>query len=934
VTTWKTRATRPPLPEKVRTCSIAGAVFLTAWMGVAAVGVAAQETHGDHPSGDRSRTTAPVAVAGHGAADLSIDGRLDDAAWAKASVITGFVQGEPVEGIPAEEETEVRVLLDGDALYVGARMHDARPDEIGTRLERRDERGSFDWFRVSLDPNRDGLTGYSFQVSAAGVQRDAYLYNDEREDDAWDAVWASEVAVDDAGWTAEIRIPLSQIRYESGEGGGEQAWGVNFSRRRLSSNELSYFALKSRAREGRVSQFGRLEQVRVPGSSRRIEVRPYLLSSFHNGPSAEGDPFFDGDEASARTGLDLSLGIGSAFSLDATVNPDFGQVEADPAVINLSAFETFFQERRPFFVEDAQVLDFSLSGFRNQLYYSRRIGRSPRGRAPLGSDFEEIPDAATIVGAAKFTGRTSGGLSIGALTAVTDEERGRAYFEDDDLFQDFRVEPRTEYGVVRLQQDFGGGTTQVGGIVTALHRDITDEGDFDFLPDQAYSAGVDFEHQWSDREWALSGFVAGSHVLGDSTAILRIQRSSNHYFQRPDATRLEVDSAATSISGAQWRLRLAKQSGRHWTGSMWVGELIPGFEVNDLGFNTDREGFDLGARIRYGEIEPTDLFRSYDLTFSTTHKWIHEALDAPLSGSLGDAYESGSYRLDTSWTLHNFWRLEAKGSFAPDHWSFDKTRGGPTMLDPGSWHVEGQVNTDGRQPVSLGTGFNYREQLRDAGQNLTLWSRVAMRPTPQLELEVRPRLTTQRVADQYVTSTGVLPFEPTFGRRYFFGDLERRSFSLETRVNWTFSPDLSLQLFAQPLLSSGDYTAYQQLAAARTFDFVRFDEGEAVVTADGIRCSGGSICLTSDGRQHVDLDGDGATDVDFRDRDFNVRSLVGNAVLRWEYRPGSTIFLVWQRSQLDRSTVGDFDLGRDAGALFDAPADDRFIVKVNYWLGL
>ncbi len=899
----------------------------------------AQEGDGGSRGGGVSRPERPVVTAGSVVESISIDGRMDDAAWADVPPVRGFIQGEPVEGGPAEHDTEVRFAFSDDALYVVARMFDDDPAGIADQIVRRDQQGQFDFVRIQLDPNLDRRTGYVFQVSAANVQRDEYLYDDERQDDAWNAVWESAVTRDNQGWVAELRIPLSQIRYDSNA--DVQTWGINVSRRRLASNELSYLSLKSRVVEGLVSQFGTLEGVRIPSSVRRIEARPYVLSSLHRGPTEDGNPFFDGTDATGRMGMDLRFGLGSAFTLDATLNPDFGQVESDPAVINLSAFEVFQEERRPFFVEDAQILNFGLSGRRNSLFYSRRIGRSPQGGSPSGAEFVSRPDNATILGAAKLTGRTAGGLSVGALAAVTDQESGEALISADgqSAIDAYIVEPRTQYGVVRAQQDLRGGLTQIGGIVTAANRDLPSGGAFDFLTSSAFSAGVNFEHQWANRTWKIGGFLAGSHVRGDSTAMIRIQRASNHLYQRPDASRLSVDSTATSLSGMTWRLQLDKQNGRHWTGGLWFAQVTSGFEVNDLGFSTDSEKLDAGMRVSYREIQPGSLFRNYNINFFTFHNWSHEALDDIGSwSSWRRAQTSGSFSLNSRGELLNWWGVNADFSVNPNNYSRNTTRGGPVMQDPGSARASLRFNSDRRKSFSFGFGGEVRTGFEDSGGNWSVGGEMQFRPSPRVELSVQPRFERSTDASQYVTSTATLDFEPTYGRRYLFAELERNTVSMETRLDFSVSPTLTFQLFAQPLLSSGDYLGYRQLAAPYSYDFVDFAEGQASAVDGGIRCAGGTICATTDDdgsvTQNVDFDGDGVADYSFGDRDFNQRSLVGNAVLRWEYRPGSTVFLVWQRQQRGRIGDGSFDFGRDVGALFDAPADNVFMIKVNYWLGL
>ncbi|MDZ7781280.1 MAG: DUF5916 domain-containing protein [Gemmatimonadota bacterium] len=861
---------------------------------------------------------------------LRIDGVIDEPAWENARVFTDFVQEQPVEGAPVEHETEVRVLFGDGAIWVAARMWDSEPDRIVAQLDRRDDRGQSDTFSMHLDPNLDGLTGYMFGISAANVQRDMYMYDDDQLDGAWDAVWTSSVRIDDQGWTAEFRIPLSQIRYEASE--EPQAWGINFFRERSASAERSYYSLVSQLRRGRVSQMGRMEGVRVTRPSRRLEVLPYAVASMHRGPAEPGDPFFSGSAATSRVGADVSYGLGAAFTLDATVNPDFGQVEADPAVINLSAFETFFDEQRPFFVEDARIFDFGLSGGRNQLFYSRRIGRSPSGDAPGDPTFTDIPDNTSILGAAKLAGRTSSGLSVGVLGAVTGAETGRSAFEDG-AREEFLVEPRAEYGVLSLAQDFNGGTTQIRGMGTAMRRDLPGDGAFDWLPSSAFNGGLRFEHQWNDREWALWGFLAGSHVRGDEEAITRIQRASNHYFQRPDATRFALDPTARSMSGAEWRLQFERRTGDHWTGAIWAAEVTKGFEINETGFSGTAERVDGGFRVGYREIQPGDLFRNYNVTFSTFHNWSHEAFDDTWSlDSWKNARTGGSYNVRGHAELLNYWGLRANASYRPRQMSRSRTRGGPMMVVPASTSLRVNVDSDRRKAVSFGTNMEVSSDRRGDGGSYQIGGNLRVRPSNNVEVSVSPRFESSRSTDQYVTTVRSGDFEPTYGNRYLFADLERRSFSMEGRVNWTFTPDVSLQVFAQPLLSSGDYVRYKQLGRAESFDFDAFVPGTGHEVGGDVRCDA-SICEL-DGTQHVDFDGDGTADHAFTDRDFNFRSLIGNAVLRWEYRPGSTVFFVWQRQQSQRAAVGDFDLRRDTDALFGLPADNRFIIKVNYWLGI
>ncbi len=894
-----------------------------------------------HPDGNKPTVEAaserayPYVSAARRNGEIRIDGRPDEPAWADATPATRFVQREPVEDAPAEQLTEVRVLFDDGALYVSSVMHDWQPDRIGDQLVRRDENGQYDYFEVSLDPNNDRRTGYRFRVSAAGVQRDVYLYNDVREDAAWDAVWQSAVRRDSTGWSVELRIPLSQLRYNASD--SVQSWGVNFSRRRLASNELTYFALESRLRHGKVSVFGQLDSLQLPRSARRIEIRPYVLTSVFTAPAELGNPFFDGSDFDNRAGMDLRFGVGAAYTLGATVNPDFGQVEVDPAVINLTAFETFFPEKRPFFVEDAQIFDFTLSGGRsNRLFYSRRIGRTPHGAVPDEAQFQKTPGETTILGAAKITGRSPSGLSLGALGGSTAQETGLAYFDSSGAIEKLMVEPRSQYGVIRAQQDLRGGASQAGVIFTAVNRSLPGNGLFDFLTSNAFSLGVDFEHNWggsTSRDWALWGYIAGTQIRGSPTALVRVQEASNHYFQRPDAVGFSVDSTATSMTGINWRLQFERRSARHWTGAVWLGEITPGFEANDLGFVPTGERLDAGARISYREITPGSLLRSYGFTFFTFQNWRREALNDPLSWNSWDhARKGGMFHLRSNFELINYWKLELNARYTPEVLSDTWTRGGPLMIRPASASIEASVETDRRAPLALGPRFGYEDLLRGAYR----WEtglRVAIRPAPSWEIILEPRYSTGLEPAQYVATTDNVGYEPTYGSRYLFSDLKRHQFSIETRLNVAFNPKLTFQFYAQPLISSGNYLTTKQLLAAETFDFDVFEEGIAVENGDEVSCVGGRTCVEDDER-YVDWEGDGTTDFSFPDKNFNSQSLRLNAVLRWEYRPGSTVFLVWQQTRSERLDSGFFDIGRNLNALRSIEPENVFILKVNYWLGL
>jgi hypothetical protein len=865
--------------------------------------------------------------------DIRVDGRLTEEAWRTAPAYGSFIQGEPREGVAAEVPTEVRVLFDESAVYVGARLFDPQAETVARQVTRRDEEGdAVDYFEVSLDSNRDRRTAYAFRITAAGVQLDRFRFDDVESDPAWVAVWDAAVHHDDEGWSVEMRIPLSQLRFEASE--DPQAWGVNFVRRRVASNEVSYFALESRERFGGVSVFGRLTGLRFPHASRNLELRPYLLASTHRGPVEEGDPFFDGSEHAGKVGLDLRYGLSSTFVLDLTINPDFGQVEVDPAVINLTAFETFFPERRPFFTRDDRIFQFEVTGPRSDLFYSRRIGRSPQGGVPSAADFVNRPRETTIVSAGKVTGRTRGGLNIGGLLALTGRETGLGYVEESRETLRFEAEPRTRYGIFRVHQELRGGESRFGGIVTAVQRDLPSEGLLTArLPSDAYTGGVDFEHTWDEGGWELTGMLAGSLVRGSEEAIQRIQTSSTHYFQRPDAENLTVDSTATSLTGGEWRLQLSRRTGRHWTWTAWAGQRFPGFEINDMGFGPEGERIHSGGRVTYQELTPGDRLRAYRFSLFGFNRWRHEALrNATSRSSWGEARMGAALNASANVTFLNYWEVGLDVRYKPEFLSGSLTRGGPRMIEPATVGYELAVNNDRRSRVQARPWIEYSDGRR-GGREVGAGMDVALRLADWVRVGLDPEYTRVMDVQHYVATFSDPHFSPTYGSRYIFSDLDRRTLGVEGRLELIFSPTTSLQLFAQPLVASASALGYKQLEEASTFEFDRFEEGVSVEAGDEVVCVGGRTCRR-DGMRHLDFSGTGAADFSFREPEFLIRSFRSSTVLRWEYRPGSTLFLVWQQQRMAREDVDGLAVFSDLARIGRIPAENTLIVKVNYWLGI
>jgi hypothetical protein len=850
------------------------------------------------------RATSPVVV----------DGRLDEPAWASAPVASGFLQRDPDEGAPATEATELRVLFDDRALYVGARLHDDAPDLIVHQLSRRDAAAEADTFALYLDPHHDGRTGVVLQVSAAGVQRDAAIYDDNYEDDTWDAVWESAVGTDDGGWTVELRVPLSQLRFPELAG---HAWGLNARRLVHRKNEYSWLALVPKNQSGLASRMARLEGMDGVRPGRHLELLPYVSGrAEYVEPNGRLDPWNDGSRFFGGAGLDFKYGVSTGLVLVGAVNPDFGQVEVDPAVVNLTAFETFFEEKRPFFSEgSAPFLRFGRSGASDyttyfypepQLFYSRRIGRAPQGLAT--GDYVDAPASTTILGAAKLVGRTRGGWTVGLLEALTGSEEARV--ARGGTTSRFEVEPLTNYFVGRAQHALGRRGS-LGLLATSVVRDVDTPYLDALLAGRAFVGGVD-GHVFLDgrRDWVVSGGVSGSTVSGSTASILRLQRAAQRYYQRPDAPHVSVDPRATSLSGWSGRIGINKNSGNlTFNAGLWG--ISPGFEPNDLGYATQTDRGGAHGLVQFRKLTPDGLTRSRKLVLA---KWWTFNYGAECQGDGVQALSSV--------VLRNYWQLDLTLGKSWNTWDDKLTRGGPTTIRPGIANLIAVVTSDARQRAwgSLSASLSNREF---GGRSRQYLATLNLRPWTALTLSVSPTLLKSHSIAQYLATVPDATATSTYGARYVFGTLDQTELSIPLRANLVLSPKLSLQLYTQALLSTGDYPSLRELAAPRTYDFPVYG-----TDVGSIELAPGGLAYT------IDPDASGpASSFRVPVPDFNVKSLRVNAVLRWEFRPGSAAYAVWTQRRRDGGYPGQFAFGRDIGNLLNAPADDVFMLKLAWWLG-
>jgi hypothetical protein len=899
-------------------------LFVTAALLLAGSTVAsAQVTNEAGSGGGYDHAAAPTASAVRATAGISIDGVLDERDWAAAPAITELRQTEPVEGSAVSEATDVRIVYDDDAIYVGARLDDRAA--VTTRLARRDAGlGDSDRFVVLLDSYHDHETAYRFWTNPSGVKGDAVVSGNQTGggDSSWDPVWDLATGVTASGWIVEMRIPFSQLRFGPQD---VQTWGIQVERFINRNQEQATYPFTPVLERAGVSRFAHLHGIEGLEPGQRLELLPYALGrgEYLSGIAFD-NPYRSGRDHFGGVGLDLKYRVASNVTLDATVNPDFGQVEVDPSVINLTAFETRYEERRPFFVEGADIFTFGEAGPTGsvgrppEMFYSRRIGKPPTGSVPNSAAFADVPTSTTILGAAKVTGRFGSGWSLGVMEAVTGTENA-PYVDAAQVPGEIEVEPAGNHLVGRLRRQIRGGRTRFGAMATAQNRDLGGSPLETRLHSSAYTAGIDFAYDSNSRTWLFTGAIAGSRVSGSEAALLRTQQTSARYYHRPDADHVDVDSAATSLGGFYAMAYVGKQAGT-FTMRNGFAYVSPGYEVNDLGFQSDADRILIDTHYQLNRPTPGRYFRSWSANISPDGKFN-------TAGDLVFANVNSMLSLE----LLNYWRTSVRVQVDPWYNDDRLTRGGPMARTPGSWQARFNLNSDSRRATRYNASYSHFND-RAGGWSRSYDFGVSARFRETINLNVGPSYSRSRSRAQYVRRVADATATSMFGARYVFAELDRSTVSLDARLDVTLSPALSLQLYLEPFLSVGQYRHLKELRAPGTYEFEEY----------GVDI--GTISQNAAGDFDIDPDGGGPAapfQVPDRNLDFSQRSLIGNAVLRWEWRQGSTLYLVWQQRRVDRVSghaagadpwVGNLDLGRDAGDMFGAPADNIFMVKMNYWL--
>ena len=839
-----------------------------------------------------------------------IDAIFDESVWNTVEWASDFTQYTPDNGKAPTEQTKFKIVYDDKNIYFAVLSFDAEPNNIVRRLSRRDGFEG-DYVEVHLDSNHDQRTAFSFTITAAGVKGDEFISNNNDFDDSWNPIWYVKSRITEEGWAAEFRIPLSQLRFGNDQ---DQVWGLQVMRRYFRKEERSLWQHVLPNPPGWVSEYGELSGLKGLIPQKQLEIQPYGLAQLDTYPKEEGNPFRDGTDTKFAAGLDAKIGITNDLTVDLTVNPDFGQVEADPGAIALDGFEIFFQEQRPFFVENKNIFDYRVGGGFDNLFFSRRIGRSPQGYSTADiskGEYEDIPDFTTIWGAAKFSGKTKNGWSIGVLESVTAKEYAQIELSDDQDFlegldelgekREEIVEPLTNYFVGRLQKDFNNNNTYIGGIFTSTNRKL--EGNLDFLRENAYSGGLDFKHNWNDRKFYIKGDMVLSKVTGSEEAITRTQTSLTHLFQRVDASHVKVDTTRTSLTGTGGRLEFGKQGGGNWNyeiGGTWRS---PELELNDIGFLRQADDIRQYAEVTREFNTPTSWYRSANIRFEQFSTYDFEG-----------NYNRIQFELNGNINYKNNWWTDAGGAHKPRIYSNTVLRGGPRWR----WNDESFFflfsGTDRTKKLSGTLGYVYSQATQNNFSLRRYVVRLNYQPINALSFSLSTEYESNPSKTQYVTQQDFVGTT-----RYIMSGIDQETLSATLRINYTFNPNLTLQYYGQPFIARGKY-----------FDFNYVNDATAEDLNNRVTWYNDNQISFEDGLYSVDENLDGTTDYTFGDPNFAFVQYRSNLVLRWEYIPGSEIFFVWSQGITGfGDALNDFNTIID-NQLFKQQPENTFLIKATY----
>jgi hypothetical protein len=825
-----------------------------------------------------------------------IDGKLNDDCWKTGEWGGDFTQWIPKEGAKPSQETQFKILYDDKNLYVAIRAFDKEPKKISRKGGRRDELIG-EQAGINFDSYHDHRTGFEFSVTAAGQKVDLILTNPMEADFNWNAVWYMKTGLEDSAWVAEYEIPLSQLRYSKDR---EQVWGMHVWRWVDRLSEESDWEPQSSTSPGMLYLFGELHGIKDLPKSRRVEIMPYTLGKLKTFEKVPQNPFAEnGHSLMGNVGLDAKIGLSSNFTADLTVNPDFGQVESDPSVMNLTAFETLYEEKRPFFLEGKNIFKFDLGDA--NLFYTRRIGHMPVYHPELGTNqYIDYPDNTSILSAVKISGKSKNGLAVGVLHSLTAGEN--AQLSTNGIKRDLQVEPVTSYTVGRVQQDFNEGTTILGGIITATNRFINDPY-LEFQNQNAFTGGLDLLHQWNKKEFYLDAKIIVSTINGSAEAIRNLQLSSARYYQRPDVNYLHYDPNRTQLSGQGGRIKIGKGSKGLWRYSSEINWRSPGLDLNDIGFMQMADLVSQETELSYFVNKPVSIFRTYSAAVHQSNNWDY-----------GLNYLYSGLFLTSNFVFLNNWAISPSVHYRNEGLDNRLLRGGESMRLPALWEESLSLHSDPAKKFFVSLSANHASAKNDNYRNSFIEASATVIPYNVLRLSVSLNYAENMDNLQYV-DTKVL----NGSNKYILARINQKTLGATFRVDYNITPELSIQYYGSPFASVGKYSHLKEVTNPRADAYSdRFTLLSAQFSNNTYQVAGSN----------------GTPAYSINNPDFTFNQFRSNLVFRWEYRPGSQLFFVWGNERTGWTNESNSKVGKAMTQLKDILPTNIFLIKLSYWFSL
>lgn len=837
-----------------------------------------------------------------------IDGRLDDSVWINQGVWSEkFSQVIPFERAHTDSWTRGKIFYDDKYIYIGIYCKDIHPEKMNAFIGNRDDNSNGDLISIAFDPYHDYRAAVEFNLNLGGNKTDLTVTDKLSVNLSWNAVWEGKTFknMEDSSWTAELRIPFNQIRYNQINEDG--IWGLHIRRIIRRNNEVQNWSLIPIKNNGHVFSFGEMHGMHDLPKPKGIEVLPYVMSKLIREPSIPNSPYQNGSRWKLNGGVDAKVAVND-YTLDLSINPDYGQVELDPSVMNLTAYEVFYDEKRPFFLEGKHILEFD-NNEGGMMFYSRRIGARPKyqvSQIDNQNSFVSTPDFVPIIGAMKLTGTNKKGLTIGLLESIT--ARSSAYVtrsgEEDRIVN----EPLTNYTVARVQKNWEGNTL-LGGMFTSVNRRLDDKHLEEYLVKDAFAAGVDFTQYFSKRLYYIETKAMYSSLAGSTDAIMNTKRNATHFYQRKSGRDyLEMDPDGRTLSGTGGYFKAGKKGNAQWNYSETFSWSSPGFDVNDVGYLKQTDYKLNESELAFRKTDPWGPFRFAGINLTQRNVWSY-------GGKMMDNNVAVRWR---SLSIRKRVEMDVKETFSWNTVDSRMLRGGPDLRYNSNFTTNISIGSDRAQRVIFKVEYDGKHFVDGKTRYNEIRPSMTFRIGNHIHLVSQFNYAWNKDNLQYVGAMEIPLINPE-EESYVMGRMKQETYGLTFRLQGNITPDFSIQYYGSPFTSTASYDQFKWADNTLSKDY---NDRFKLFSAEQISYSGGQYTI-----------GEGGQKVQFKDPNFSFNEFRSNLVARWEYKPGSTIYLVWEHNRSGQLPIYQPGWTNNFDDLWRVAPTNTFMVKLNYWLG-